>query len=235
MSGVATVLKLNKRTFGAQIADRLRELILTGGLLPGAPIVESALASQFGVSRGPLREAIRQLVEEGLLTQIPFTGTHVLELTAEAVREIYSLRTTTEIFAFELIWDRRDQAFRDELAARQKALTTAIDEGCEIECIRRELHLHSLVFETTNHNLLLNVWRGLRGRLQLYWASNHLAHGRRGPKREGHDSYLEVALGSDLERMRGEIRDHMQRGAATTERFIAERRSRPSTLTQRAG
>ena len=235
MSGLATVLKLNKRTVGARIADLLRELILTGELLPGAPIVETSLASQFGVSRGPLREAIRQLVEEGLLTQIPFTGTHVIELTAEAVREIYSLRTALEIFAFELIWERRDRAFRDELAARQAALIAAIDEGCEMECIRRELHLHSLVFETTGHELLLNVWRGLRGRLQLYWASNHLAHGRRGPKRDGHDPYLEAALGADLERMRGEIRDHMQRGAAATERFIAERQARPPSLAQRSG
>jgi DNA-binding GntR family transcriptional regulator len=232
---LATVLKLNKRTFGARIADLLRELILTGELLPGAPIVETSLASQFGVSRGPLREAIRQLVEEGLLTQIPFTGTHVIELTAEAVREIYSLRTALEIFAFELIWDRRGQRFWDELAARQRALIAAIDEGCEMECIRRELHLHSLVFETTGHELLLNIWRGLRGRLQLYWASNHLAHGRRGPKRDGHDPYLEAAFGTDLEGMRDEIRDHMQRGAAATERFIAERQVPPPSLTQRSG
>ena len=225
MSGPPTVIKLHKRTFGARIADQLRESILTGEILPGAPVVESVLAGQFGVSRGPLREAIRQLIEEGLLTQVPFTGTHVTELSVEAVREIYSLRTALEIFAFELIWDRRDKAFRDELMARQVALNEAIDQGDEIECIRRELHLHSLVYEIAGHQLLLSVWNGLRGRLQLYWASNHLAHGRRGPRRDGHDSYLEAALGPHLDGLRAEIHEHMQRGAAATETFLLARQS----------
>jgi DNA-binding GntR family transcriptional regulator len=185
--------------------------------------VESTLAAQFGVSRGPLREAIRQLVEEGLLTQVPFTGTHVIELTTQTVREIYSLRTTLEIFAFELIWDRRDEAFRRELLARQDALTSAIDSADELDCVRTELHLHSLVFETTNHELLLNVWRALRGRLQLYWASNHLAHGRHGPRRDSHDGYVAAALGADLQSLRDEISSHMRRGGAVTEEFINER------------
>lgn len=222
-AGEATVLRLNKRTFGARVADLLRELILSGELQPGAAVVESTLAALFGVSRGPLREAIRQLVDEGLLTQVPFTGTQVIELTAETVREIYSLRTALEIFAFELIWDHRDEAFKQVLVSRQDALTSAIDSGNELECIRKELHLHSLVFETTNHQLLLNVWRGLRGRLQLYWASNHLAHGRQGPRRTSHDGYVAAALGADLQTLRDEISSHMRRGSAVTEQFIAGR------------
>jgi DNA-binding GntR family transcriptional regulator len=234
-AGEATVLRLHKRTFGARIADLLRELILSGELQPGAAVVESTLAAQFGVSRGPLREAIRQLVEEGLLIQVPFTGTHVIELTAKTVREIYSLRTALEIFAFELIWDHRDEAFRKQLVARQDALTSAIDSSKELECIRSELHLHSLVFEATNHALLLNVWRALRGRLQLYWASNHLAHGRHGPRRDGHDGYVAAALGDDLQKLRDEISSHMRRGGAVTEKFITERISSALGETERPG
>ena len=60
----------------------------------------------------------------------------------------------------------------------------------------------------------------LRGRLQLYWAAHHRAHGRRGPRRDSHDSYIAAALGNDLAAMRAEIADHMRRGAETTERFL---------------
>jgi DNA-binding GntR family transcriptional regulator len=226
MAGPKSVVKLQKQTFGARIAEKLREAILTGEIAPGAPIIEMTLAAQFGVSRGPLREAIRQLIDEGLLVQIPFTGTHVTDLSEADVREIYSLRTTIEIFAFELIWERRDAAFAEELRERQSALAHAIDAGDEMDCIRRELHLHALAYETADHHLLLNIWNGLRGRLQLYWASHHLAHGRRGPRRTSHDGFVTAALGDDLDTLRAEIRGHMRLGADETERFIAARQPR---------
>jgi len=218
------VPKLQKQTFGARIADELRRSIFAGEIAPGSALIETALASQFGVSRGPLREAIRQLIDEGLLIQVPFTGTHVVELSEQAVREIYSLRTTLETFAFRLAWDRRDAEFGNELKARQAALIEAIDLGDELECIRRELHLHSLVYETANHQILLEAWNGLKGKLQLYWASHHMAHGRRGPRRDSHDSYLDAALGDDLPTMEAEIETHMRLGSETTERFLKDRK-----------
>ncbi|HEY8604253.1 GntR family transcriptional regulator [Tsuneonella suprasediminis] len=218
-----TVPKLQKQTFGVRIADELRRSIFAGEIAPGSALIETALASQFGVSRGPLREAIRQLIDEGLLVQVPFTGTHVVELSEQAVREIYSLRTTLETFAFRLAWDRRDAEFANELKARQAALIDAIDLGDELECIRRELDLHSLVYETANHQILLEVWNGLKGKLQLYWASHHMAHGRRGPRRDSHDSFLDAALGDSLPAMEAEIETHMRLGSETTERFLKDR------------
>lgn len=220
---VASVGKLRKQTFGARIADELRKAIFAGHLAPGSALVETALAEQFGVSRGPLREAIRQLIDEGLLVQVPFTGTHVTELSEQAVREIYSLRTALETFAFQLAWNRRDAQFHKEMQRRQAALIEAIDEGDELECIRRELDLHSLVYETADHRLLLEIWNGLKGRLQLYWASNHLAHGRRGPRRSSHDRFLSASLGNDWQAMLDEIQQHMRLGSEETERFLRAR------------
>jgi len=57
--------------------------------------------------------------------------------------------------------------------------------------------------------------------LQLYWAAHHRAHGRRGPRRDSHDSYIKAALGSDLDALRLEIADHMRRGAVVTEKFVS--------------
>jgi DNA-binding GntR family transcriptional regulator len=61
-------------TFRQHIAERLRSAILAGDIAPGAQLVESTLAAQFNVSQGPLRKALRQLVEEGLLVTVPYTG-----------------------------------------------------------------------------------------------------------------------------------------------------------------
>ncbi|MEK9968245.1 MAG: GntR family transcriptional regulator [Ferrovibrio sp.] len=214
--------RLAKSTFREHIAEQLRAAILSGQIPPGAPVVETALAAQFQVSRGPLREALRQLVEEGLLVTVPYTGTHVISLSVDDVREIHSMRVTLECFAFEQAWDKRDAAFRDELQRRHAALVGTIDAGDDSAAILAELQLHGLVYEACGHRLLQRTWASLRGRLQLYWAAHHRAHAIRGPKREGHESYVETALGDDLDAMRAEITAHMKRGGEQTEKFLRD-------------
>lgn len=216
------ILKLPKSTFRAHIAEQLRAAIFSGAIAPGTPLVETTLAKQFDVSRGPLREALRQLAEEGLIVTVPYTGTHVISLSVDDCREIHSMRVTLECFAFELAWERRGHAFRKEMLERHDRLIAAIDAGNDHESILAELELHGLVYEASGHRLLQRTWQGLRGRLQLYWAAHHRAHAIRGPKRDAHESYISAALGDDLQALHAEIADHMRRGAATTERFIGK-------------
>ena len=219
----AQISRLPKATFRAHIADRLRSAILSGDLSPGSALVETALATQFNVSRAPLREALRQLIEEGLVVTVPYTGTRVVDLSVDDVREIYSMRITLERFAFEEAWPRRDAAFGKEMKRRKAALTAAIDKKDDQACIDLELELHGLVYEACGHRLLQQTWAGLRGRLQLYWAAHHRAHGMRGPKRDSHNSYVTAALGEDLEVMKEEIGQHMLRGKEVTEKFLKSR------------
>ncbi|HSV53748.1 MAG TPA: GntR family transcriptional regulator [Burkholderiaceae bacterium] len=216
------VARLAKRTFRQHIADRLRSAILDGEISPGSPLVETALAEQFNVSRGPLREALRQLIEEGLLVTVPYTGTHVTSLSVTDVREIYSMRITLERFAFEQAWQRRDAAFERELLRRNDALLAVIDAGDDSASIQAELDLHGFVYEASGHHLLQRTWASLRGRLQLYWAAHHRAHGIRGPRRDSHDDYVRVALGNDLQAMLDEVSSHMRRGAEQTEKFLVQ-------------
>jgi len=197
--------RVPKATLRAHIVERLRLAILAGDIPPGAPLVETALSERFDVSRGPLREALRQLIEEGLVVTVPYTGTRVAELSVEDVHEIYSLRTVLETFAFEQVWVRRDDRFRAELRRRNDVLIASIDAGDDRASILNELDFHGLVYEASGHKLLQRAWHGLRGRLQLYWAAHHRAHGRRGPKRDSHDSYIKAAFGADFEAMKAEI------------------------------
>lgn len=224
------LVRVPKATFRAHIAERLRQAILSGDLAPGTLLVETALAAQFEVSRAPLREAMRQLVEEGLIVSVPYTGTHVTELSVADLREIQSMRVALERFAFEEAWGRRDAAFRAELVRRHAALTRTIDDGDDLASIEAELALHGLVYEASGHALLQRFWASLRGRLQLYWAAHHRAHGARGPKRDSHDGYVAAALGDDLGAILAELDSHMRRGADATERFLtrpARARGRP--------
>jgi DNA-binding GntR family transcriptional regulator len=226
--------RVPRATLRAHVVERLRAAILGGDIAPGATLVETALSERFDVSRGPLREALRQLIEEGLVVTVPYTGTHVAPLSVEDVREIYSLRTVLESFAFEQIWHRRDEGFRGELVRRNEALIGMVDAGDDRATISAEMHFHSLVYEASNHHLLQRAWGSLRGRLQLYWAAHHRAHGRHGPRRDSHDSYIAAALGEDLAVMRAEVADHMRRGAETTERFLSSLPENSGSLSGKA-
>ncbi|NIY79856.1 MAG: GntR family transcriptional regulator [Rhodobacteraceae bacterium] len=211
---------IKRETMGAQICNELRSSILSGEFAPGDAITETALALRFGVSRAPLREAMRQLIDEGLLVSKPYTGTRVLELSTDDINDIYSMRICLEIFAFEQIWDRRGPPFEAELKARHQALLKAVDGGDDVKAIDAELDLHGLVYELSGNKILLSSWMGIRGRLQLYWAAHHRAHGITGPKRESHDDYIRLALGNSIEEMRNEIQSHMRRGLETTKAFV---------------
>ena len=228
------LVQVPKATFRAHIAQTLRAAILAGELAPGTALVETALAAQFKVSRAPLREALRQLIEEGLVVTVPYTGTRVTELSVADLREIQSMRITLERFAFEQLWPHRDAAFRTELLRRHAELTQAIDRGDEATCIAAELALHGWAYEAGGHRLLQRSWHSLQGRLQLYWAAHHRAHHSRGPRRDSHDSYVAAALGKSLPAMLAEIGAHMRRGAEQTERLLHPNR-RPNLRTQSRG
>jgi len=210
-------------------AEALRQAILSGQLPPGAPVVEAALARSLGISRAPLREAIRALLEDGLVVQHrAWGGVTVAPLDTKVAQELYTLRTTLEVFAFELIWDHRDAAFRTKLGERHAALMAAIDAGDDQASILAELALHGAVYEHAGHGLLLQAWAAIRGRLTLYWVAHHRAHRRPGPSRDAHDDYIRHALGDDLDATRAELRAHMRRGLTTVLDFIQDSQKEPT-------
>jgi len=223
---------LKRETMGAQIAALLRRAILTGELPPGQQLVESALAVQFGASRGPLREALRQLIEEGLLVNVPYTGTRVADISLQDMDDIYAMRICLEQFAFEQIWDKRDDAFAEQMHKLNAKLKDAIDREDHVGAIEADLDLHGVIYSYCDNRLLLNAWNGLRGHIQMYWSANYNAHDETDPKRASHDGFVALALGDSLSAMHTELREHMRRGFETTKAFV-EARHKAETLQNR--
>ncbi|RKT53482.1 GntR family transcriptional regulator [Saccharothrix australiensis] len=94
-------------SLAGQAVEALRELVLTGEITPGARVNEVELAARLGISRGPLREAIRHLASEGLLVLVPHRGAHVPAANPADVRALFELRTALECAAAELAASRR--------------------------------------------------------------------------------------------------------------------------------
>ncbi|NGY66476.1 GntR family transcriptional regulator [Lentzea sp. NEAU-D13] len=94
-------------SLAGQAVDVLREQVLTGEIPPGSRVNEVEVAQKLGISRGPLREAIRHLASEGLLTLVPHRGAFVPDADADEVKALFELRTALECAAAELAASRR--------------------------------------------------------------------------------------------------------------------------------
>ena len=95
--------KLNYKTLRQEVVDEIRQRILTGDFQAGERIKENEMAQQLGVSRGPVREALRQLEQEGLVQYERNVGCSVAQVSGQDVYEICLLRATLEILAARLL------------------------------------------------------------------------------------------------------------------------------------
>lgn len=221
MNAIASLRPVSDSTLRGQTVDQLKELIVSGKLEAGSRLTESDLANALGISRGPLREAVRELVDIGLLVSQPYKGLFVRSVTKKDLEEVYSLRTTLEQFAFRQCWPNRSDDAVADLRQRNATLTNVIDGDADpYGAIERELELHSWCYELSGHALLLKSWQRLLPNLQFYFAMHQQAHGRSGPRRKAHDTYIELACGADLGAMLAHLEEHMRQGLAKTMSFI---------------
>ena len=119
-----------------QSLDSLREAILSGELKPGQALTEMDLARQLGVSRAPIREALRILNSEGLVETIPYRGTTVTRLSRVDIEEIYSMRMLLESYALERVMAAGDPALYQQLRGMVGEMISAGDRGISARSTR---------------------------------------------------------------------------------------------------
>ena len=115
MSSESVPTRLPRATYASMVTERLRDSIVDGSLAPGSQLSEVELATRFGVSRGPVREALQRLIQEGLVRAEAHRGVFVPVLTDVDVRDIYLARSALESAAVQHIID----SSRSEVAAEQ--------------------------------------------------------------------------------------------------------------------
>jgi DNA-binding GntR family transcriptional regulator len=145
VSEPATFAPLSRQSTAELIADRLREAIIRGRLVPGQQLGEASLAGQFAVSRGPLREAMQRLVAEGLLRGERHRGIFVVELTEADVHDVYRLRKAIDRVAIEQICrggaaTAGDAAARLEVAVEAMAAAAARHDAAAVADADQQFH-----------------------------------------------------------------------------------------------
>ena len=142
-----------------QVAERLRFAIVTGRLRPGEALTETRLAEQLGVSRAPIREAIQDLENDGLVETTPYRGKRVEPLTVREVSEIREMRQLFEVTAVRRIVGRGVAV--DVLWAPCRAMEAAAASGDRDALIAADEAFHRTLIQLSDHRLLAQLWAGL--------------------------------------------------------------------------
>lgn len=156
-------VKVTKKTMREQIADILRMQILRAEIVPGERVVEEELAKKYQVSRGPVREALRQLEEEGLLTYAPHKGCVVKILTADEMQESYLIRSTLECLSVRIFQgvmsDRGLQLLEDSI----ERIEDAAKDRNLYHIVEADEAFHSTIVEESKCEKLFKIWKLLAG------------------------------------------------------------------------
>jgi DNA-binding GntR family transcriptional regulator len=144
-----------------RVQEILRRAILNGALKPGQQLVETDLAKQMGISRGPLREAFHSLEKSGLVERVPHHGTFVTSFTERTIRELYGLRYTLESYALRLILAHPAAERAAALGQLEIVLGTmqAVAPLADIEGVNAaDVEFHRTLVHLAGHQLLEEVW-----------------------------------------------------------------------------
>jgi DNA-binding GntR family transcriptional regulator len=192
------------------VVRRLRSEILSGRIDPGERLVEEQLTRQLGISRAPLREALRLLAEQGLVEHVPRRGVRVATLSDRDVRELYAVRDVLERHAVTAALPV-PEAELSGLRAALDGMRRAADLDDRLEAAHAHRHFHVAVVALAGNRQLTTLYESILVRLQLYMAINlrreaELARPLDGVHR--HERLLDAVRGGDPDGVLLVLSDH---------------------------
>ena len=151
------------------VFNTLRQAILKGELKPGERLMEIQLANKLGVSRTPVREAIRKLELEGLVLMIPRKGAEVAEITRQDMEDVLEVRTALEELAVKDACDHITDAQLSELKKASSEFKKALLEGKDlVTCADADMHFHNVILSATNNRRLIQMLNNLSEQMYRY-------------------------------------------------------------------
>jgi DNA-binding GntR family transcriptional regulator len=162
----------------ALVTDTLRQRILDGQYDPGERLVENTLSLELGVSRIPVREALRALAAEGLVKIEPRRGASVARLSPNIAREMVEVRATLEGLNAKLAAQRRDPALILEIEKVLKEGNDAVNSGQTERFVELNSKFHELLGNIAANSVLQDMMRSLRERTGLLFAPANLSRAR---------------------------------------------------------
>ncbi len=204
------------------VVSGIRDLIVEGELTPGSHIAERVLCERFGVSRTPLREALKVLASEGLIELAPNRGARVLQLTEADVEEMFEVMGTLEALAGELAAKRITREQLAEVKALHYQMALHYTRGELMPYFRLNQEIHGKIFEIAGNRTLMNVYGGLTGRIRRARYIANISKTRWAEAIEEHEQILAVLETRDGEALGTILKNHLRKTCETVKQALRE-------------
>ena len=202
------------RTLSDHIAERLREAILNKQLEPGARVVERDLAEAMQTSRGPVRDALRILENEGLVVRSAHRGTIVAQLNNVAdIEEIYSVREALELLGMKYTIKNASDEQIDELASIVNRMAEVAKRNyIQEEATDLDLSFHRALMHMSGHKRAIALWEELSSQTRLLLLTHRLKHplDLREVGVESHQRVVDALRDRDRPRALDEMHKHLR-------------------------
>lgn len=210
----STVIEREYSTLREWAYAKLRDMIVSGELAPGEDIHEGRLCARLNLSKSPLREALRQLAQEGLIELTSNKGCRVAALTAEDIDEIFSLRRYTEALVVRRAAERVTPAQTAELRANIAAMEECRRLGDVAALAKRDVEFHLMLARISGHRRLLRIQESIQAdvlRVVMYQVAQ-FGETAKSNAPYWHSLIVDALEAHDPDRAEEAMRDHIQRG-----------------------
>ena len=198
----------------------LRQAILKGEMAPGERLMEIQLAKKLGVSRTPIREAIRKLELEGLVIMIPRKGAEVAGITEKALRDVLEVRRSMEELAMELAVARMQEKDIKALEAARIEFREALSSSDMIRIAQADEKFHDVIYAGTYNDKLVQILNNLRDQIYRYRLEYIKDTGKRQLILIEHENILNAVKTRNTELGKRAMREHIDNQEITISRKL---------------
>ena len=204
------------------VFNTLRRAILRGELTPGQRLMEIQLADKMGVSRTPVREAIRKLELEGLVVMMPRKGAEVAHISGKNLRDVLEVRRALEELAGELACERMSEEEFALLEQANRRFASVIGSDDITVIAQADEEFHSLIYQATDNDRLVQMVNHLREQMYRYRIEHIKDKSQRKSLVKEHQEIIRALTGRDVELTRKSIRNHIYMQEVIVTKIIKE-------------
>ena len=150
------------------VFNTLRQAILTGELKPGERLMEIHLSDRLGVSRTPIREAIRKLELEGLVVMIPRKGAQVAKITEKNLKDVLEVRRALDTLAVRLACKRMDDTYKKQLREACDEFAKVVKCSNTKDITEADVRFHDIINQSTGNDRLIQLINNLSEQMYRY-------------------------------------------------------------------
>lgn len=204
------------------VFNTLREAILKGDLKPGERLMELQLASKLGVSRTPIREAIRMLEQEGLAVTVPRRGAEVAKMTLKDMEDVLEIRDTLDELAARVACSRISEEQLEQLKQIKKQFEDSLKTGDVTKIAQADVNFHDVIYEATGNPKLVNLLNNLREQIYRYRVEYLKDTSSYPTLIKEHEAILEALWSRDEEKVIRAMHEHVLNQATAVKNIIQQ-------------